>query len=200
MGKNVGSNTTRRSFLVQAGVAGTALAGVAAHAAQADNETNKEKQEMADNKKILVAADPYAVSLKDAVVAHLKEKGYGVIDFSASQGHARPYYESAVAVCRAMQAGQAERAILFCGTGMGMSIVANRFKGVTASVVESVYAAKMCRAINNANVLCLGQMIWGADMAKEAVNVFLSTGFTQGLEPIAGFLRDACGKVDAIRP
>lgn len=155
---------------------------------------------MADNKKILVAADPYAVSLKDAVVAHLKEKGYGITDFSTRQGQACPYYESAVAVCKAMQEGQAERAILFCGTGMGMSIVANRFKGVTASVVESVYAAKMCRAINNANVLCLGQMIWGADMAKEAVNVFLSTGFTQGLEPIAGFLRDACGKVDAIRP
>jgi len=99
-----------------------------------------------------------------------------------------------------MQAGQAERAILFCGTGMGMSIVANRFKGVTASVVESVYAARMCRSINNANVLCLGQMIWGSDMAKAAVDLFLSTRFTEGLEPIAGFLHDALNKVEAIRP
>ena len=192
------TQTTRRNFLAQAGVAGAALASAAAFTARAENQT-KEKT-MADNKKILVAADPYAVSLKDAVVAHLKEKGYEVTDFSSNQGKACPYYEGAVAVCQALQAGQAGRAILFCGTGMGMSIVANRFKGVTASVVESVYAAKMCRAINNANVLCLGQMIWGPDMAKAAVDTFLDTGFTQGLEGIAGFLQDACGKVEAIRP
>jgi len=99
-----------------------------------------------------------------------------------------------------LQAGKAAHAILFCGTGMGMAIVANRFKGVTAAVVESVFAAKMSRVINNANVLCLGQMIWGEWMAKEAVDVFLNTKFTQGLEPLAGFLQDACRKVDAIRP
>jgi len=155
---------------------------------------------MADNKKILVAADPYAVTLKDAIVAHLKGKGYEISDFGSQQGKELPYFEGAVAVCKAMQAGQAERAILFCGTGMGMSIVANRFKGVTASVVESVYAARMCRSINNANVLCLGQMIWGSDMAKAAVDLFLSTRFTEGLEPIAGFLHDALNKVEAIRP
>jgi ribose 5-phosphate isomerase B len=191
--------TTRRAFLVQAGVAGTALAGAAALTAKAGNQTT-EARNMAESKKILVAADPYAVSLKDAVVAHLKGQGYEVTDFSTRDGKACPYFESAVAVCRAMQAGQAPRAILFCGTGMGMSIVANRFKGCTAAVVESVYAAKMCRAINNANVLCLGQMIWGPDMAKVAVDAFLSTRFTEGLEGIADFLRDACGKVEAIRP
>ena len=155
---------------------------------------------MAESKKILVAADPYAVSLKDAVVAHLKGQGYEVTDFSTRDGKACPYFESAVAVCRAMQAGQAPRAILFCGTGMGMSIVANRFKGCTAAVVESVYAAKMCRAINNANVLCLGQMIWGPDMAKAAADAFLTTRFTEGLEGLSEFLHDACGKVEAIRP
>ncbi|MFO0925724.1 MAG: RpiB/LacA/LacB family sugar-phosphate isomerase [Gemmataceae bacterium] len=114
---------------------------------------------MADSKKILVAADPYAASLKNAVVAHLQARGYEVVDVGADREV--PYFDGAVAVCKAMQAGTAPRAVLFCGTGMGMSIVANRFKGVTAAVVESVFAAKMCRAINNANVLCLGQMIWG---------------------------------------
>lgn len=155
---------------------------------------------MSGDKKILVAADPYAVSLKNAIVGHLQDQGYEVADFSERDGCELPYYESAVAVCEAMQAGQAGRAVLFCGTGMGMSIVANRFKGVTASVVESVFAARMCRAINNANVLCLGQMIWGADMAKAAVDAFLATKFTEGLEGIADFLHDACGKVEAIRP
>ena len=155
---------------------------------------------MANDKKILVAADPYAVSLKDAIKTHLEAQGYEVADLSDSQGQARPYFESAVAVCEAIQAREAGRAILFCGTGMGMSIVANRFKGVTASVVESVYAARMCRAINNANVLCLGQMVWGQDMAKAAVDAFLNTAFTEGLEGIADFLHDACAKVEAIRP
>ena len=194
--------STRRIFIVQAGAAGAALAGAVTLKAQAENQAGVEaKKPMAENgKKILVAADPFAVTLKDAVVAHLKEKGYEVVDLGSTKEKPQPYFDCGAAVGKAMQAGQAERALLFCGTGMGMSIVANRFKGVTAAVVESVFAAKMCRAINNANVLCLGQMIWGEWMAKEAVDVFLSTGFTQGMDPYAGFLREACGKVEAIRP
>jgi ribose 5-phosphate isomerase B len=191
---------TRRTFLVQAGAAGVALASASALAARAEESTAEARKTMADSKKILVAADPFAFSLKDAVVEHLKGKGYDVTDLSTPQGKPCPYFESAVAVCKGIQAGQAERAILFCGTGMGMSIVANRFKGCTASVVESVYAARMCRSINNANVLCLGQMIWGAEMAKAAVDAFLTTKFTEGLEGLSDFLHDACGKVDAIRP
>lgn len=151
-------------------------------------------------KKIVVAADPFAVGLKDAIVAHLKGKGYQISDVGATTTQEIPYYDGAVAACKAVQSGAAGRAILFCGTGMGMSIIANRFKGVTASVVESVFAAKMCRAINNANVLCLGQMLWGEWMAKEAVDVFLKTEFTEGLDGIAGFLKEAIKKVDAIRP
>jgi len=195
----MGTDQTRRTFMVQAGVAGAALAGAAALKAQAQQTEAKTAM---DNpvKKIIVAADPFAVTLKDAVVEHLKSKGYEVTDMGATKAKEVPYFECAVDVCKALQAGKAERAILFCGTGMGMSIVANRFKGVTASVVESVFAAKMCRAINNANVLCLGQMIWGEWMAKEAVDVFLKTAFTEGLDQVSGFLREACGKVEAIRP
>jgi ribose 5-phosphate isomerase B len=99
-----------------------------------------------------------------------------------------------------LQEGKAERAILLCGTGMGMAVIANRFKGVVASVVESVYAAGMCRTINNANALCLGSMIWGEWMAQEAVDVFLSRKFTEGLPQFADFLKDAEKKVEAIRP
>ena len=111
---------------------------------------------------ILVAADPFAVGLKNAVVKHLEERGFAVRDLGATDANKdKPYFESAVDVCRALQKGEAKRAFLFCGTGMGMSMIANRFKGVRAAVVESVFAAKMCRAINDANVLCMGQMIWG---------------------------------------
>lgn len=155
---------------------------------------------MKQSKKILIAADPFAAPLKTALIAYLKEQGYEVTDYSIANNVELPYYESAVTLCKAIQSNAASRGVLLCGTGMGMSIVANRFKGVTAAVVESVYAAKMCRAVNNANVLCLGQMIWGSEMAKAAVATFLDTKFTEGLEPLSDFLHDAVKKVDAIRP
>ena len=154
----------------------------------------------AEVKRIIVAADPFAVALKDAVASHRTASGYEVLDLGSTAAGAVPYYECSAEACKALQAGLAERAVLFCGTGMGVAIVANRFKGVTAAVVESVFAAKMARAVNNANVLCLGQMLWGEWMAKEAVDVFLKTKFTEGLEGFAGFLHEACGKVEALRP
>jgi len=149
---------------------------------------------------ILVAADPFAVGLKDAVVKHLESRGFAVKDMGACAANKdKPYFESATDVCRAIQKGEAKRAFLFCGTGMGMSMVANRFKGVRAAVVESVFAAKMCRAINDANVLCMGQMIWGDMMAVAAADAFLDTKFTETLEPLAAFLEEARTKVEAIR-
>ena len=149
---------------------------------------------------ILVAADPFAVGPKNAVVKHLEERGFAVKDLGATDANKdKPYFESAVDVCRALQKGEAKRAFLFCGTGMGMSVIANRFKGVRAAVVESVFAAKMCRAINDANVLCMGQMIWGDMMATAAADAFLDTKFTETLEPLAAFLEDARKKVEAIR-
>jgi len=151
--------------------------------------------------KIVIAADPFALTLKDSIVAHLKEKGHEVVDVGATSTFQEiPYFDSAPVACKMLQDGTAERAILLCGTGMGMSVIANRFKGVVAAVVESVFAARMCRSINNANALCMGAMIWGNWMANEAVDVFLETKFTQGLEPLADFLKDAEKKVEAIRP
>ena len=148
---------------------------------------------------ILVAADPFAVGLKSAVVRHLEARGFAVKDYGATAAQKeKPYFESAVDVCRALQRGEGSRAFLFCGTGMGMALVANRFKGVWAAVVESVFAAKMCRTINDANVLCLGQMIWGEAMAEAAVDAFIDTKFTEGLENLAPFLKDAAQKVEAI--
>lgn len=190
----------RRHFL-QSTLAVSLLDGVLSTDAQGKSPqlSLQESPNMNISKPILIAADPFAVTLKDALTAHLKEKGYEVIDLGATQNKEIPYFESAPNVCKTIQSGKADKAILLCGTGMGMSIVANRFKGIVASVVESVFAAKMCRSINNANVLCLGAMIWGEWMAKEAVDVFLATKFTEGLEPLADFLKDAEKKVEAIR-
>jgi ribose 5-phosphate isomerase B len=149
---------------------------------------------------IVISADPFAVTLKDAVAAHLKEKGHSVTDIGSTVDKEIPYFEAVVPACRALQEKKADRAILFCGTGMGMSVLGNRFPGVIASCVESVFAAKMCRAINNANALCLGAMIWAEWMAKEAVDVFLATEFTEGLPDLACFLNEAIKKVDQVRP
>ena len=146
--------------------------------------------------KIVVGADPFALELKKAVVAHLVGKGIEVID--ADAGESIPYYDSAQRACRLIQAGQADKGILMCGTGMGMSIVANKHEGITAACVESVFAAKMCKAINDANVLTLGAMIVGNFMAVQMVDAWLSTTFTAGLEAHAEFLRTAVTRVAKI--
>ncbi|MBQ9874710.1 MAG: RpiB/LacA/LacB family sugar-phosphate isomerase [Thermoguttaceae bacterium] len=151
--------------------------------------------------KIVFAADPFALGLRKAIVAHLKEKGHEVIDYGASEENTEiPYFESCPKACEALVKGEAERGILLCGTGMGMNQIANRFKGVRAAVVESVFAAKMCRAINNSNVLCLGAMIWGDWMANEAVDAFLTTNLGDGLEDLKSFLEDAAKTVEKIDP
>lgn len=160
------------------------------------SSTTKEKPVM----KIVLAADPFAVQLKDAVVAHLKSEGHEVVDVGSTTIKDVVYYECCVPACKMLQEKKVDRAILFCGTGMGMSVVANRFPGIVASCVESVFATKMCRVINDANALCLGAMIWGEFMALEAVDTFLHTKFTETLPDLADFLQDARKKVKDIRP
>ncbi len=151
--------------------------------------------------KIVFAADPFAIGLRKAIVEHLEKNGHEVIDFGASEKNTEiQYYESCVKACEALLRGEGERGILLCGTGMGMNVIANRFKGVRAAVVESVFAAKMCRAINDANVLCLGAMIWGDWMACEAVDVFLKTKLGDGLEDLKEFLEQAAKTVEKIDP
>ncbi len=149
---------------------------------------------------IVFAADPFALSLRKAIIEHLEKAGHKVIDFGASEENTEiPYFESCVKACEALQRGEGERGILLCGSGMGMNQIANRFEGVRAAVVESVFAAKMCRAINDSNVLCLGAMIWGDWMACEAVDTFLSTNLGDGLEDLKAFLEEAAKKVAKIK-
>lgn len=130
--------------------------------------------------KIVIGSDKMGYGLKEAVKAMLTEQGHEVMDVGTTDiEQPKPHTVTAPAAAKAIQTGEAERGILICGTGMGMSIAANKHKGVYASVVESVYAAEYCRKINNANVLCMGAFILGETMAKEMVNVFLTTDFTQ---------------------
>lgn len=151
-------------------------------------------------KKLVIGADSAGYELKEFVAAWLKEQGIAYDDVGAlSNEDEKPYFVTASEAARGIQAGEYERGILFCGTGMGMSIVANKFKGVYASCVESVYAARRCRAINNANVLCMGRFIVGTDMAVEMVREFLKTNITDGMaENLTDFLHNAYREIQAL--
>jgi ribose 5-phosphate isomerase B len=148
--------------------------------------------------RIVVGADPWAVDLKEAVKAHLIELGHDVTDVGGHADDPVKYYDAAVAAARKIQSGEADRAVLCCGTGMGMSIVANKFKGIYASVVESALAARMCRAVNDSNVLALGALFLTPFVAIEAVDAWLTTKHTTGLEEHTEFLRQALKDIAAI--
>jgi len=133
--------------------------------------------------RIAIGTDRNGIKLKEALIEYLTNKGHELIDLgTVDANEPKPYTIVAPAVARAIQKGEADRGILICGTGMGVSIVANKFKGIYAAVVESVYAAENCRKINNANVICLGAFMVGEVMAKEMVDVFLKTEFVQGFD------------------
>jgi len=148
---------------------------------------------------IVIGADPWAADLKDAIKAHLTEQGHTITDVGSAGDDEVAYYDVAARAAKVIQAGQAERGIVLCGTGMGVALVANKFKGITASVVESAFAAKMCRAINNANVLAMGAMIVAPHQAMIAVDNFINTQHTDDLpEDLACFLKDALTQIAAI--
>ena len=148
---------------------------------------------------IVIGADPWAAQLKDAIKAHLTEQGHTVTDVGTIGDDKVDYYDVGAGVAHAVQAGQAERGIVLCGTGMGVAIVANKFKGVTAGLVESAHAAKMCRAINNANVLAMGAMMIAPHQAIMAVDNFIATEHAEGLpDDLATFVTDSLAHVAAI--
>ena len=146
--------------------------------------------------KIAIGADPFAYGLKKAVAQHLKNRGVEVMDMDSYTE--TPYYEVAEKAAREISAGKADGAVLFCGTGAGMAIVANKICGVRAVCVESVFAAKKAKPINDANAITMGAMIIGEAMACEMVDAWLDTKFAEGFEQLREFLESARGQVGKI--
>lgn len=146
--------------------------------------------------KLVIGADPFAYGLKKAVAQHLKNRGVEVMDMDSYTE--TPYYEVAEKAAREISAGKADGAVLFCGTGAGMAIVANKICGVRAVCVESVFAAKKAKAINDANAITMGAMIIGEAMACEMVDAWLDTKFAEGFEQLREFLESARGQVGKI--
>lgn len=149
-----------------------------------------------DNMKIILGADPFAYPLKKALAKHLAERGEEVID--ADSYAETPYFDVAEKAAKAVASGGADGAILLCGTGAGMCIVANKVAGIKAVSVESVFAAQKARAINNANVITMGAMIVGDAMACAMADAWLDTKFAEGFEPLKDFLQGAFNSVSSI--
>jgi ribose 5-phosphate isomerase B len=151
-------------------------------------------------KKIVIGSDKSGFCLKEEIKAYLKGLGYEVLDVGMrTMEDFKPYFDVAPEVAKRIQSGEFEKGILCCGTGMGMAITANKFKGVYAAVVEGSYSAKMCTVINNANVLAMGGWIVSPQMAFDMVDRWLNTDFTGGFpEDRQAFLRNAFSKVKEI--
>lgn len=133
--------------------------------------------------KIAIGSDKSGFPVKEAVKAYLTEIGADFEDLGTTDlDNVHPYYQVASEVAPKIQSGEFDRAVLICGTGAGMCVVSNKYKGVYAVACEGVYSAKMARAINNANVLCMGGWIVGSEMAVEMTKTFLATDWCQDLE------------------
>ncbi|HEY3987153.1 RpiB/LacA/LacB family sugar-phosphate isomerase [Cedecea sp.] len=146
--------------------------------------------------KIIIAADPAGKGLKDQVKLHLVSRGFEVFDVGSTDNQEVPYYEAGYAVGKAVSEQAFPRGILFCSSGMGVSIVANKFPGVYCGLVESLETALLCRMINNCNVLSLGERIVTPYKAVRIVDAFLDTPFaspTSGFAP--DFLKKACAQI-----
>ena len=125
--------------------------------------------------KVGIASDKSGFPLKEVVKAHLIEKGHEVLDLGQLKMEDEwvYYYVGASRVAKAILSGQVKKGILICGTGAGMNIAANKFKGIYAVSVEGIYSAKSCAFINGANVITMGRRIVGDGMACEMTDEFL---------------------------
>ena len=133
--------------------------------------------------KVIIGSDKSGFTLKEFLKPALKELGYEVEDLGTTNiEEPKPFFVVAPLVAEAVQQGRAEKAILICGTGMGMSQVANKYEGILAACCESTYAARMSRAINDSNILCMGGWVIANEMGLEMAKTFLTTDHTQGLE------------------
>lgn len=130
--------------------------------------------------KIAIAADHGGFELKDSMVEYIKSLGNEVMDLGTNSADSVDYPDYAKKVCEEIQQGNSDLGILICGTGIGMSLAANKFEGIRAACVSDVYSAKMSRNHNNANVLCIGARVVGDEVAKLIIKTFLENEFEAG--------------------
>lgn len=130
--------------------------------------------------KIGIGCDQNAYNLKMVVIHHLEEKGIEVVDYGSKEGEEVLYPSVAFKVAQEVAAGVFDRAILICGTGIGMSIVANKVHGVRAALCHDVYSAQRARKSNDAQIMTMGSEIVGNALATTLVDAWLESEFAGG--------------------
>ena len=128
--------------------------------------------------RIAIGSDHAGYNLKQDVIKLLEELGHQVYDAGAYSTESSDYPDFAAIVGRMVADGEADLGILICGTGIGMSIAANKIKGIRAAACHDVFTARMAREHNDANVLCLGAWVIGRGVAMEVVRTFLESSFS----------------------
>ena len=131
--------------------------------------------------KIIKGADPAGFELKNAIKEALLKRGYDVTDMDPDTPVL--FQDAAVAVARGVQSKEYDRGIAICGTGMGVSIICNKHRGVYAALCESLYQARRAKTVNNTNVLCMGGFIIGNEMGTEMALAWLEAEHLKGLDP-----------------
>jgi ribose 5-phosphate isomerase B len=132
-------------------------------------------------RKIYIGADSAGYALKEELIPYIEEKGYEVINCGTDSAESCHYPEFASKVAKSVQSNlENSFGILVCGTGIGMSMAANKYKGIRAAVCGDTFSARMTRMHNDANVLCIGARVIGAGLAKDIVDLFLSSEFEGG--------------------
>ena len=131
-------------------------------------------------KKIAIACDHAALDLKAELIKHLTENGIECKDYGTYTPDSCNYPDYAEKVCNAIKAGEQELGILVCGTGIGMSMAANKCKGIRAACCTDTFSARFTRLHNDANVLCMGARVVGAGLACDIADIFINTEFEGG--------------------
>lgn len=129
---------------------------------------------------IALGCDHGGYELGNVIEQYLIDQGFSVLRFGCVEGESVDYPAIAVEVCEKITGGEAKCGILVCGTGIGMSLAANKVKGIRAAACSETFSAKYTRLHNNSNVLCLGGRVIGPGIALEMVNLFLNTAFEGG--------------------
>lgn len=129
---------------------------------------------------LAIGCDHGGFELKNHIIKYLQDKGISVKDFGTYSEDSIDYPDCAKPVCEAIQNGEFDKGILICGTGIGISMAANKFKGIRAALCSDVYSAKMTKMHNNANVICLGGRVTGRELAFMIVDTWLDAEFEGG--------------------
>ena len=136
------------------------------------------QERLGGNKMIGIGSDHGGYALKQAVIKHLEEKGYAVKDYGCYSEESCDYPVYAKAVANAVKDGEVKQGILICGTGIGISITANKIKGIRAALCSDTFSAHATREHNDANILAMGARVVGEGLALDIVDTFLETEFS----------------------